>query len=411
MGRVRCAVVPAALLTASWPAAALGILLDQVHVRSGSEPAIELSVSGPVVPWVRRLIATPNDPYRIYIDLADTVLGPDVPKLLASDIPGVQRIRAGQFTPTTARIVLDTTVELSFEVSSTDRRVTVTFGVPEPAEPGANTSPIAALPPEPAPPQASDPPAATVPGPGSSPLAGLPVEHAPNAPRPATEPPAMARDSELPLVVVDAGHGGHDPGAEGVGGILEKTVALQIAHRLAAKLPARLPVDSLLTRSDDSFVPLSARLPHRGTPSTIFLSLHANAIADPVPRGLEIFFGDHGDRESQLHAKQLARLVTRELRARLLRVRGRPRPGPFRVLTANDAPSVLIELGYLTHPDDAARLQDPRYQELLTDALVDAVAAFLQSGHHAASVQRDQDLVPSGKTSRRASMSPRRRGS
>jgi hypothetical protein len=76
------------------------------------------------------------------------------------------------------------------------------------------------------------------------------------------------------------------------------------------------------------------------------------------------------------------------------------------VLVRNDAPSILVELGYLTHPEDAARLQDPRYQELLTDALVDAVAAFLQSGRgKTIDVQHRQELVPSGTPSRRVSRS------
>lgn len=397
------------MAAAVWPAIARAVVLDQVQLRGGAQPAVELSISGPVVPWVRTLAATPDDPYRIYVDLADTTLGTSVPKVLASEVPGIERVRAGQFTSTTARVVLDTTQERPFEVVTTDRRVTITFAPLEPAVPAPSSTP--SLPPAAQAPASVD--AAPPPAPPATPASAPPAAAAEIAQRPApahTEPqsvsPLSGRDSDLPLVVVDAGHGGHDPGAEGVGGILEKTVALQIAHRLAAKLPARLPVDSLLTRSDDSFVPLSARMPHRGTDNVVFLSLHANACDDPDPSGLEIFFGDRGGREDELLAKQLARLVTRELRARLLRVRGRPRPGPFSVLTGNDAPSILIELGYLTHAEDAARLQDPRYQELLTDALVDAVAAFLQSGRgRTIDVHHRQNLVPSGIPPRRVSRS------
>jgi len=357
-------VVYGVLVSSLWPGLAGAVVLERIRVVPGPHPAVELAVSGAVVPWVRRLAATADSPHRIYIDLADTTLAPGVRKVVPAPAPGIERIRAGQFTPTTARIVLDTTSERSFDVSAMQRRVLITLA-PAPPAPAPAVPGVAAVPES-----AAAAPAVEAPGPAPSP-----------APAPVTTPAPR-----LPLVVVDPGHGGHDPGAEGVGGVLEKTVSLQIAHRLAAKLPARLPVDSLLTRSDDSFVPLSARLPHGRTPNAIFLSLHANACDHPGPHGLEIFFS--GGR-----AEPLARLIARELRVRLLRVRGRPRPGPFRVLTANHAPSVLIELGYLTHRDDAARLQDPRYQEVLTDALVDAVAAFLQadSGMHAG-----QDLVPSG---------------
>jgi N-acetylmuramoyl-L-alanine amidase len=370
-------VVYGVLVSSLWPGLAGAVVLERIRVVPGPHPAVELAVSGAVVPWVRRLAATADSPHRIYIDLADTTLAPGVRKVVPAPAPGIERIRAGQFTPTTARIVLDTTSERSFDVAAMQRRVVITLAPPPPAAavPGvaAAVPGVAAAVPEAA---AAVPEAATA----------VPAVEAP-APTPSPAPPPVTTPApRLPLIVVDPGHGGHDPGAEGVGGVLEKTVSLQIAHRLAAKLPARLPVDSLLTRSDDSFVPLSARLPHGRTPNAIFLSLHANACDHPGPHGLEIFFS--GGR-----AEPLARFIARELRVRLLRVRGRPRPGPFRVLTANHAPSVLIELGYLTHRDDAARLQDPRYQEVLTDALVDAVAAFLQgeSGMHAG-----QDLVPSG---------------
>jgi N-acetylmuramoyl-L-alanine amidase len=158
----------------------------------------------------------------------------------------------------------------------------------------------------------------------------------------------------MPLVVVDAGHGGHDPGAAGVDGALEKTIVLQVAHRLAAKLPARLPVDSLLTRSDDSFIPLPARQQPREENATLSVSLHANASAAPRPRGLEIYYGAGKAGRPPLDSATLAERITAALRARFIRVRGRPRPGPFTVLSRNAAPSVLVELGYLTHAREAS---------------------------------------------------------
>lgn len=357
-----------------WPVQAGAVLLDHVRIRPGDGVTVELSISGPVVPWVRRLAATGDAPHRIYIDLTDTVLGPAVRRVLVSASPGLVRVRAGQFTPTTARIVLDTSAELPYDVTATTRKVSIAL------HPGRT------LPPPPPPAPVTGVPPADVRDDAREEAA------APRTPaRPVAEPPA--------LIVVDAGHGGHDPGAEGVDGVQEKTVVLQIAHRLAAKLPARLPVESLLTRSDDSFVPLAERLPQATRTPTVFLSLHANACEEPEPRGIEIFFGGpHGSR-SAIDAKHLARLITTELRARLLRVRGRPRYGPFRVLTADNAPSVLVEVGYLTHRQDAAVLQDGMYQELFTDALVEAVATFLQNSGEA-SVRAGQNLVPSGNPAR-----------
>jgi N-acetylmuramoyl-L-alanine amidase len=326
---MRCGVVFGVML-AGVPVTARAVVLERVRVQSGRHLRVEFATSAPVVPWVRRLAATADTPHRIYVDLPDTVLSRGIRKVMPSPAPGLVRVRTGQFTPTTARVVLDTATELPFTVEGTDRGVVIVLRPPDTA---------AAV------------------------------------PRPIPPPPP---ESGLPLIVIDAGHGGHDPGAEGIDGVQEKTVVLQIAHRLAAKLPARLAVDSLLTRSDDSFVPLGGRFPHRDRRNAVFVSLHANACDQPEPRGVEIFFADPAELHGPRHAKQLARFITTELRARLIRVRGRPRHGPFTVLTGNHVPSVLIELGYLTHREDAARLQDPKYQELLTDAVVDAIATYLQ---------------------------------
>jgi N-acetylmuramoyl-L-alanine amidase len=255
---------------------AKAIVLRRVRIRSGDPTTVELSTSGPVVPWVRRLVATPEAPHRIYIDLTDTVLGPGVRKVLVSDSPGLVRVRTGQFAPTTARIVLDTSAELPYDVTATARQVLIAL---HPA-PSATTAPA---------------PPSTQPTPPPTPRRDS-TRASDRAPTDGTRAPVdPAR--EPPLIVVDAGHGGLDPGAEGVDGVQEKTVVLQIAHRLAAKLPARLPVESLLTRSDDSFVPLSERLPQPARPPLLFLSLHANACEQPEPRGIEIFFGgQHGSR-------------------------------------------------------------------------------------------------------------------
>ncbi|HWP66566.1 MAG TPA: N-acetylmuramoyl-L-alanine amidase [Candidatus Limnocylindria bacterium] len=384
-----------------WPLLAQAVVLERVRVRAEGG-AVELSVSHAVVPWVRRLPAAGDLPHRIYIDLPDTVLGPAVRKIITADNGALVRVRTGQFTPTTARIVLDTTTELPYDVTATSRSVTITLQQPRTAPAAADVP----QPPQQDPPARQRPPAEAVAAvaPRVPPPRAKPAAPAVEPPEPAAPPgaPPPAAVPQVPLVVVDAGHGGHDPGAEGVDGVQEKTIVLQIAHRLAAKLPARLPVDSLLTRSDDSFVPLAERLPKGSRPPAVFVSLHANACEQPDPRGVEIFFGGPPGSRTVADAKHLARLMTTELRARLLRVRGRPRPGPFRVLTANAAPSVLVEVGYLTHREDAARLQDAKYQELLTDALVDAVATFLQT--HGDTMHAGEFLVPSDDAVRTAAV-------
>ena len=327
----------ALILVVATQAASAGIL-QSIEVDSGTPVRVRLQLSSAAVPWARALPANEQSPHRVYLDLVDTSLGHSVPREQPGSGPVLSRIRTGQFTPTTARIVLDLATAVPYEVETDGTIITITLG----ATPAEN--------------------------------AGRPLRVEP-APAHTSTPPR-----ELPLVVIDAGHGGHDPGAQGVDGALEKVIVLQVAHRLAAKLPARLPVDSLLTRSDDSFIPLGRRLPPRAESAILFLSLHANACDDPRPRGLEVYYGSGVLLETRGTASaDLANRITTALRARFIRVRGTPRPGQFAVLSRNPAPSVLVEIGYLTHQREANQLRDPHYQELITDALVDGIAAYLQS--------------------------------
>jgi N-acetylmuramoyl-L-alanine amidase len=315
------------------PLSAGAATLLGVTVTEHAPVGLVLHLSAPTVPWARYLPGRDGTPPRVYVDLADTVLAPAIPHELPVSVSPVVRLRTGQFSATTARVVLDLDAATPFNVEAVGSTITLVLGAPGAA-------------------------------------------------------PDVATDPSPPVVIIDAGHGGQDPGASGVGGVLEKTVVLQVAHRLAAKLPARLPVDSLLTRSDDTFVPLKRRLPPETAHNAVFISLHANACDDPGPEGLEIYHAPDPDPSFAPGSTLLASTVTEALRARLLRVRGRPRTAHFTVLAAHNAPSILVEVGYLTHGPDAARLRDPRYQELLTDALVDGVAAFLQASEPVASVAR-----------------------
>jgi N-acetylmuramoyl-L-alanine amidase len=322
-----------ALIVLAAPVSGRAATLLGVTVTEETPVGLVLHLSAPTVPWARYLPGRDDTPPRVYVDLADTIVAPVIPRELSVDVAPVVRLRTGQFSPTTARVVLDLDRATAFEVRTAGSTVTIDLGVPGDAPDGAS---------DPAP----------------------------------------------PVVVIDAGHGGHDPGAAGVGGVLEKNVVLQVAHRLAAKLPARLPVDSLLTRSDDTFVPLRRRLPPATAHNAVFVSLHANACDDPRPEGLEIYHAPDPDPAFAPGSRLLAATVTDALRAHFVRVRGRPRAARFTVLAANAAPSILVELGYLTHGPDSERLRSPRYQELLTDALVEGIAAFLQSSEPVASVPR-----------------------
>ena len=432
------------MMLAAGPALAAPVL-DGINVAGDQAPAVRLHLSAPAQATAHRIPARADAPARIYIDLGGAALGAALPHVITGAGP-VLRVRAAQFDPTTVRVVIDLERSVPFALRQADETITLDLEmsaqpaagmepsapppapappatamaapVPAPA-PGSTAGPMEppAPAPAPAPPAAAmeppapaqtaaavEPPApALAPAPPprddpSAPSAGLVDASAPAAPEPPApalppQPPtpkakrrtaARSLASHPPLVVLDAGHGGRDPGAEGIGGVLEKDIVLEVTQMVASRLTARLPVDVLLTRTDDSFVPIDERIAMPGDGATLFISLHANACSDPSAQGLEVFYGGGGVRTASTpggswRAALLGRCLDHALQSRVGGVRGEARPGPFGVLVRNPAPSALVEIGYLTHPGEAARAQDRRYHELLADAVADGVAAFLRA--------------------------------
>jgi N-acetylmuramoyl-L-alanine amidase len=399
MRRLTAALALAALV----PAGVRAAVLERVEVVGGEEPAVRLVLSGPAAATAERLAGAGDARRRLYLDLPAT-RGPGVPAVVKGSGP-ILRVRLGQFDARTLRVVLDLADDVPFKVGTADGVITVTLAnvaapprgrtsdapratPPAPTREQARTRPPdarrAAKPPDeqptPAPSVAEAPPKEFF-------LAPLLLEAPPPASageRPAPAPPLRTpAPGSPPLIVVDPGHGGHDPGAGGVGGIVEKDVVLVIAKELAAKLANRLPVSVMLTRSDDSFVPIEGRLAVAQAGATLFISLHANACETPAARGLEVFYGGGDVRPASTGgSNRLAALLGQSLGdaldASVGGMRGDARPGGFAVLARNTVPGALVEIGYLTHPGDAARACDVSYEDMLTDALVDGVGRFLR---------------------------------
>jgi N-acetylmuramoyl-L-alanine amidase len=375
-----------ALLLATAATAPAASTLDGIDVRRSPVLAVRLEMSMPVEPDVHTLPAADGLPPRIYLDLPGTVLG-DVAASTAAGTSGLLRIRAGQFTASTTRVVLDLEQPTAYVVRRTDTRITIELtglrnetpptvdAAPRPTPPPPVASPFPAAPPPVAPPSVAAPRVA--PPPPDAPPPAAATRPAPPPAALATRPPADI--GGRPLVVIDAGHGGRDPGATGLDGVLEKTVTLELARRVARRLPDRLPVEVQLTRRDDAFLPIDSRI-GLASDAALFISLHANASLDPRMHGIEVFFGGGGPTAAASGPGCPVRLglaVVEALEQRLGDVHTLVRPGDYGVLARNAVPSVLIEIGYLTNAEDAAHLRDAGYHDRLADAVVDAVDAFL----------------------------------
>ena len=206
-------------------------------------------------------------------------------------------------------------------------------------------------------------------------------------PKPKPKPKPTARP-----VVIDAGHGGHDPGAPGVIGIPEKDINLPVALKVAQKLKARgIPV--ILTRSTDVFVELNERadIANRAG-AALFVSIHSDASeANPDARGYTVFTARSPDGQSVALADGLSRRMT----AAGVTSRG-VQQSNLRVLVRTICPAALVELGFLTNSYEAQALAMPGYQDRLAQAVADGIVGYLQSGAALGASRKPLDLAPVG---------------
>jgi len=226
---------------------------------------------------------------------------------------------------------------------------------------------------------------------------------------------------DRPRIVVDAGHGGHDPGAVGHAGTHESDIVLALARKVGAGLERELGAEVIYTRDDDTFIPLSGRAAlANARDADIFLSIHANASVSPDVWGITTFYLDVASdaaaaavaaRENRAvvtaagGAQDAADLVMGELvvsgtsalsRRLALEVHqsvigqvtstyGASRvhdigvqTAMFYVLVSPRMPSILFEASFVTHPEDELRLRTPTFQNILADAIVRGVGSYLE---------------------------------
>ncbi|QPD00119.1 N-acetylmuramoyl-L-alanine amidase family protein [Qipengyuania soli] len=229
--------------------------------------------------------------------------------------------------------------------------------------------------------------------------------------------PTVRGDSRLPLVVIDAGHGGHDPGAAGQG-LVEKNLVLKLALALRDQLEKDGDVRVALTRDDDRYLLHSERFEiARRLDASLFVSIHADSAGDASDvAGASIYtlsneasseaaarfaerenasdrvngveLGDQSDtvsnilvelsqRRTQEQSGELSRLILREGREVGLGFHPQPqRSAALKVLRAPDVPSVLFESGFITNKDEAARLSSPEGQRRFAETMARAIRIY-----------------------------------
>jgi N-acetylmuramoyl-L-alanine amidase len=247
----------------------------------------------------------------------------------------------------------------------------------------------------------------------------LPYDATPKASENAARSLTRALGLKINRIVIDAGHGGHDDGTIGPNGVLEKDVVLDVALRLSKLVQSKMGAEVVLTRSDDTFIPLHERTNIANQQKAdLFLSIHANSSPAPSVAGTETFFlnlnsspgaldvaarenagsdktiGELKDliqsitlndkiAESETFAQAVQSAISTQASKSNVTARNRGvKRAPFVVLIGAGMPSILAEIGFLSNARDEANLNKPEYRQKIAEALYKGLSQYSQSLSH-----------------------------
>ena len=452
------------------------LVVPAVPLSAGAVPGASLQIASarlwPAQEYTRLILESPapieyqlvqlKQPNRVVLDLARVDAAPELVRLAArvqgSD-PYIAAIRVGTPSGGFLRVVLDVKSEVNpqafslkpvaefghrlvvdlypivpldplmallesearkAEAAAASKGVAPAIGDSRtaiPAETAKSTSPDVAKPAL----EAASPPAnAKAPARDTGPA----VFAAPT-PAPATPPPSAdaarkatpAAAARRITIAIDPGHGGEDPGAIGHRGTYEKHVTLAIARKLKAILDAEPNMRAMLTRDDDYFVPLRARVQKaRRVQADLFISIHADAFREANARGSSVFaLSEHGatsaaarwlaqkENESDLiggvnldakdpvlartlldlsqtaqinDSLKVGRQVLQGIATQNTLHKATVEQAGFAVLKAPDIPSILVETAFISNPDEERMLRSERYQQRFAEAIAVGVRRY-----------------------------------
>jgi len=375
-----------------------------------------------------------DNPKRVFFDLKGVSAASSLQDTaLKFDDDVVREIRLGRHPQNTTRVVMDLEGIDAYNVYPmyAPYRLVIDFKRSATAKAtGTVPPPLVASLPAPQPPTESNPAPLAAPAAPPAPKpdvkaaktdarATLPSKPAASV---AVAPPAANSNGKFSLsrqlglgvsrIVIDAGHGGHDPGAQG-NGINESELTLDIAQRLEKLLDKQPGVDVVMTRDTDVFIPLQERTAIANREGAdLFLSIHANASRSPAARGIETYFLNFATNpeaeavaarenagsaqsmhnlpdivkaialnnkinESRDFAETVQKSMVRRLKTKNKTLRDLGvKQAPFVVLIGAGMPSVLAEMSFLTNKQEGALLKTGAYRQQIAQALFDAVVSY-----------------------------------
>lgn len=383
--------------------------------------------------FVKDRVANPD---RLFFDLSETTvrIGRKRYASIAVNDPRLKQIRVAETQPGVARIVFDLEEAVDYMAS----RLT---------NPARLIVELRAVRPLPVPPVVSSTPSRIEPGPRNRPYLPPPpvnaepvlTDSAPPLPKQtvAAIAPAITPKSKIPLppppkparldtrsmtrvlglkvgrIVLDPGHGGHDTGTSGPGGLLEKDLVLDVCRRLGSLIESRMGAEVVYTRQDDTFIPLERRTEIANKErADLFLSIHANSSSSDTSSGVETYYLNFTDSNSAMEiaarenagsaktvyelkdlvhrialhdkideSRQFAARVQQSLYNAAAKANSRTRDrgvkkAPFVVLIGASMPSVLAEIGFVTNPKDEALFRKPEFRQKVAEGLYHGISRY-----------------------------------
>lgn len=338
--------------------------------------------------------ASGNLPTRLYLDIKGARVGKGVKDVPIGD--GLLRTaRVGQYRNDVVRVVLDIESFKHFKVFPLSNPFRIIIDVK-----GERRAEISSLP------QTIQ----TLP-------AGAEAAEKPETKPEADAPAPVFKPGKIRRIVIDPGHGGHDPGAVGPNGTREKDVVLDIALKAAKKVRKELGIDVVMTRSTDVFIPLEERTAIANKVNAdLFISIHANASLNRGSSGIETYYlnlaktekakrvaarenntslekvgllqgilfdlmANHKLHDSARLADQVQKSLHKKISKQFEGTRNLGvKQGPFYVLVGATMPSILVETAFISNETEEERLKDLEYQETAVVGIIDGIKGYISQG-------------------------------
>lgn len=372
--------------------------------------ALSIRATAPLTP---QKIFSLDNPYRVVVDMAPAKGGNlKLPRTYKGSL--IRGVRFGQFDAGTSRLVVDLSRPATVESNAAGTTLTLTL-----RDGSAGAASAIVIPAQagiPSPPLKGDSRVR-----GNDKIESTVSVAAPNngKSKPVTEGPTSVAERPAkpkPLVVIDAGHGGQDPGASGIHSSKEKIITLNYARALKDVLLATGKFRVQLTREDDTYILLPERVNiARRAKADLFVSIHADSNPNREARGLSVYtlsdtasdaeaaalaerenksdiisgidlnttdpdvaniLIDLTQRETMNKSFTLAESIVKSLQGKIKTLAGTHRYAGFRVLKSPDVPSTLIELGFLTNPEDERQLLTRDYRDMLVAAIAKGIEHY-----------------------------------